>query len=345
MMRNAKNMIVGALVLGLGALLTTPVQAENFTWKLANPWPAKHPATKAIVALLDDLRERSGGSLDIQMVHLDAIGFKQGDLLRVLKQGVREASLFVPYYVSRDDSMLANVLPTGGLTDAEQNLVIADIQREYAKRLLEKNWNAVMAAPFFNRGGRELIVVSREPINTLDGLKGKKLRHFDKLGLKAVQQLGINGQILPQGELYLALKTGVVDAAVHGMTNAKAQSIYEVTCCFSEFTPFPGQGAPYGLIVRKEHWDKLSEAQKQAVAAAGKKSWDEGVALWRDATLTNEARSFMVGKGARDLGPFSQAERKKLQQVVFEVWKQECEKLGPEAVELYNQIVAKLGGA
>ena len=341
-MKRTLTALAATFAMVVGLALSAPAQADTLKWKFGNPWPDKHPASKALIALFADVKARSGGTLDIQNVSLRSIGFKQGDLLRVLKQGVVEMSLLIPYYISRDDPMLANTVPSGGLVDAEQNLKTADIQRDYAKKLLAKKWDSVMVAPFFNRGGRDLIIISREPINTLDGLKGKKLRHFDKLAMKAMNEIGIPAQILPQAELYLALKTGVVDAAVHGITNAKAQSIFEVAPYFSEFTPFPGQGAAYGLIVTNANFGKLTAAQKKALADAGTKSWDDGLKLWRDKALTEDARSFMIGKGAKDLGPFSQAERKKLQDTIFKTWKAECEKLGPEAVELYNKIAAAL---
>ena len=339
-----KKQITALALAGAFALfgLTATAMADSVKWKLANPWPEKHPATKAMLNMLDDVRAKTNGSVDIEIMYLRAVGYKQGDLLRVLKQGVAQISLFVPYYVSRDAPLLANVLPTGGLKNAEENLKIAPVQRAYAEKILVRDWNAVMVAPFFNRGGRNLIIVAREKINTLDGLKGKKIRHFDKLGLKALDALGIHAQILPQSELYLALKTGVVDAAVHGMTNARRQSIYEVAKYFSEFTPFPGQGAPYGFVVLKDNWAKLTADQKKAIADAGKTSWDEGVKLWRDATLSNEARDFMVKNGGVSLPPFSQADRDKLQSTVFEVWKEASEKQGPEAVQLYNDVVAAL---
>ncbi len=339
-----KKQITTLVLAGVFALfgLTATAMADTVKWKLANPWPEKHPATKAMIKMLDDIRAKTNGSVDIEIMYLRAVGYKQGDLLRVLKQGVAQMSLFVPYYVSRDAPLLANVLPTGGLKNAEENMKIAPVQRAYAKKILERDWNAVMVAPFFNRGGRNLIIVAREKINTLDGLKGKKVRHFEKLGLKALDSLGIRAQILPQSELYLALKTGVVDAAVHGMTNARRQSIYEVAKYFSEFTPFPGQGAPYGFVVLKDNWAKLSADQKKAIAEAGKASWDEGVKLWRNATLTNEARDFMISKGGVNLPPFSQADRDKLQSAVFKVWKEASEKQGPEALQLYNDVVTAL---
>ena len=341
-MKSTFRAVLAAVTLCVITGFAVPSQAETLKWQFGNPWPDKHPASKALQQMFADIKEFSGGTLEIKNVSLRSIGFKQGDLLRVLKQGVTEVSLLVPYYVSRDDPMLANTVPAGGLVDAEQNLKTSPIQQAYAKKLLKKNWDAVMVAPFFNRGGRDLIIISRDPINTLDGLKGKKLRHFDKLAMKAMNSIGIPAQIMSQGELYLALKTGVVDAAVHGITNAKAQSIYEVAPHFSEFTPFPGQGAAYGLIMLQSNFDKLTDVQKKAIEKAGQKSWDEGVKLWRDATLTEDARSFMISKGGKDMGPFSPAERKALQKTVLTTWKAECEKLGPEALALYDKLLAVL---
>ena len=75
---------------------------------------------------------------------------------------------------------------------------------------------------------------------------------------------------------------------------------------------------------------------------AGVTSWDVGLKKWRNKELTEKARALMVSKGGTDMGPFSDAERKKLQAAIFATWKSECEKLGPEAVELFNQVSAVL---
>ena len=113
--------LAAALTLSL-SFASAPAQAQGMKWKFANPWPATHPATKKLNEMLTEINERSKGQLEIEMMYLRAVGYKQGDLLRVLKQGVADMSLFVPYYVSRDAPLLANVIPAGGLFDAEQNL-------------------------------------------------------------------------------------------------------------------------------------------------------------------------------------------------------------------------------
>lgn len=334
--------LTAVLTLSLSAI-SDSAQAQGMKWKFANPWPATHPATKKLNEMLAEINERSQGQLEIEMMYLRAVGYKQGDLLRVLKQGVADMSLFVPYYVSRDAPLLANVVPAGGLFDAEQNLEIAGAQRDYAEKILARDWDATLATRFFNLGGRNLIIVSKEPISSLQGLEGKKLRHFDKTAIAAMKELGISAQTLSQSELYLALQTGVVDAAVHGLTNAKAQSLYEVACCFSDFTPFPGQGAPYGFIARTKDWTALPDSVKKTIEEVAEKQWQEGVEGWRKGKASAEAKAFLVEHGMKDLGSFSKADRKRLQDTVFAVWKTQCEKLGPEAMDLYNKVSKILG--
>ena len=345
-----RTRVFSVLFAALTAVLTLslsvssgPAQAQGMKWKFANPWPATHPATKKLNEMLTEINERSKGQLEIEMMYLRAVGYKQGDLLRVLKQGVADMSLFVPYYVSRDAPLLANVVPAGGLFDAEQNLEIAGAQREYAEKSLKRDWDATLATRFFNLGGRNLIIVSKEPISSLQELEGKKLRHFDKTAIAAMKELGISAQTLSQSELYLALQTGVVDAAVHGLTNAKAQSLYEVACCFSDFTPFPGQGAPYGFIARTNDWASLPDSVKKTIQEVSEKQWQEGVEGWRKGEASAAAKAFLVSQGMKDLGSFSKADRKRLQDTVFAVWKAQCEKLGPEAMDLYNTVSKILG--
>jgi TRAP-type C4-dicarboxylate transport system substrate-binding protein len=336
---------VAAVAALLAVATATAAVAQDVKWKMANPWPNKHPATDALVALLADVKARTGGKVEIEMVHLDAIGYKQGDLLRVIRQGVTEMGLFVPYYVGRDAPKLANVAPSGALIEPDDNWKIEKIQRAYAESVLQKDWNMVMPMRFFNRGGQQLVIIAREPINTLAGLKGKKVRHFERPGLRAMQTLDIAAQTIGQSELYLALKTGVVDAAVHGLTNSASQSMHEVTCCFAIFTPFTAFGAPYGFVVRKDHWDKVPEPLREAMRAASEADWVKGLAAWRAQSDDIAATKLLLERGMKDAGVYSIEDRKTLQKAVLSVWRDESQKLGADALEMYDKAAAALGAA
>ena len=82
---------------------------------------------------------------------------------------------------------------------------------------------------------------------------------------------------------------------------------------------------------------------KKTIQEVAEKQWEEGVEGWRKGEASAEAKAFLVDKGMKDLGSFSKADRQKLQDTVFAVWKEQCEKLGPEAMDLYNKVSKILG--
>lgn len=344
-MINTLRLLLAAAVTALalfGAGLPA-VHAQDFKLKVGNPWPNKHPATEAMNELFADIKARSGGRMQLEMIHLDAIGFKQADLLRVVRQNVVDIVLFAPYYVARDAPKLANVAPSGALIEPDDNWKIEKVQRAYAEKVLKADWDMVMPMRFFNRGGQYLVIVSRTPVNTLAGLKGKKTRHFERPGLKAMDSLGIPAQTIPQAELYVALKTGVVDAAVHGITNAASQSINEVACCFSVFTPFTAFGAPYGFVMRSDQWAKVPEDLRKAMRDASEADWQKGLAVWRAGDDDRKAEQKLKAGGMKEEPPFSVADRQALQKAVFNVWREDSEKLGPDALEMFKEAAAALG--
>lgn len=67
------------------------------------------------------------------------------------------------------------------------------------------------------------------PVNTADDFKGLKIRTAaSPTVLKAMQALGALPQQIPFAELYMALKTGVVDAQENGAIVVATKSLYEV---------------------------------------------------------------------------------------------------------------------
>lgn len=160
-----------------------------------------------------------------------------------------------------------------------------------------------------------------------------------------MESLGIPAQTIPQAELYVALKTGVVDAAVHGITNAASQSINEVACCFSVFTPFTAFGAPYGFIMSDAAWAKVPDDLRKVMRDASEADWQKGLAAWRAGEDDRKAEQKLKSSGMKEMPAFSVADRKTLQKAVLEVWRQESEKLGPDALEMYKQATAALGAS
>ena len=117
---------------------------------------------------------------------------------------------------------------------------------------------------FYDSGARSFY--SKKPIRGIADLKGMKIRVIQSdLFVAMVEALGANPTPMPYGEVYTALKTGIVDAEA-----AKFYTLDEHSL------------APEVLVFSKVVWDKLPKEDQAAIRKAAKDSvpymrklWDE----------------------------------------------------------------------
>lgn len=333
-----------SLIFGIALIIATgSVQSAEVEWQLGSSVGPKDPGTLRMIELAQRVDKKSGGRFKIEVIPIETIGFKNVDTLRVLKQGVLDAMYIVPYYVVRDEPLMGVFAPHGVLIDPEENLKIVDEQYKIgAKILASKKWNIVQIGRSPFGGLRDLIIMSKEPVNTLEGLRKIKLRHFTKDGLKAFNALGVSTQVVPSSELYLALKSGVVDASVYGPTYGKSQSIHEVTCCMSYMAAF-SIAYPFSIGVNKPVWEKVPADLQEILVKESETMWQESVDRWRAGSAENKAYEWLTTKGGMKLlDPMPLEDRKEVQVELLKLWRAQVEKAGPTAVEYYKRIIAAL---
>lgn len=331
---------IAALILGFLAIGSA--QTQTLHLKIGSAVGPNDVGTLRLQALAKDIKNRTGGKLEMEVIAIETLGFKNSDSLRVLQQNVLDGMMLIPYYVVRDNPQLANFAPHGSMVEAADNLKIFDVQQEIADGLYRKA-GVIPAMPWFGGSGdlRDLYIYSKFPVNKLADLKGKKLRHFTADGIKAFNAVGISTQNVPSSELYLALKTGVVDAAVYANTYTRSQSIYETTCCATYVGPFSA-AFPDNLVFTPVAWEKLDASMRQAIKAAGEADLKKTIAEWQEGKGEAADKAFLESKGMKFLPPLPLQERRQIQAELLKVWRAQSEKLGPEAVKNYERITAEL---
>lgn len=327
-----------ALMAGAFALSAASAWGAEFEWQLGSSVGPQDPTTLQLEEFAKRVLDKSGGRLEIEVVPIETLGFKNVDTLRVLEQGVLEAMNIVPYYVTRDEPLMGVFVPHGMFVDPEENLKVLDVQFEIGAEILKEKWDVVQVARAPFAALRDLIIMSKTPVNSLDGMRGLKVRHFTKEGLAAFNALGISTQNVPSSELYLALQTGVVDVAVYGPTYGRSQSINEVTCCMSYLGAF-SMAYPFSIGVKSDVWATLPEDLQQIVVQESEAIWKEGVEVWRKGAEEEEAYNWLTTEGGMKLlDPFTEEDRKAIQEATIQVWRGTCESLGEKAVGYCNRI-------
>lgn len=132
---------------------------------------------------------------------------------------------------------------------------------------------------FYDSGARS-IYTAKKPIKTLADVKGMKVRvQQSDLWVSLLEAMGANATPMPFGEVYTALKTGLVDAAENNYPSYESSRHFEVAKFFNKTEH---SMAPEMLLFSKRVWDTLTPDDQKAIRAAAKESvqymrklWDE----------------------------------------------------------------------
>jgi tripartite ATP-independent transporter DctP family solute receptor len=132
---------------------------------------------------------------------------------------------------------------------------------------------------YYDSGSRS-IYTAKKPVKTFADMKGLKVRvQQSDLWVALLEAMGANATPMPYGEVYTALKTGLVDAAENNYPSFDSSKHFEVAKYYS-LTEH--SMAPEVLLFSKKVWDGLSADEQKAIRQAAKESvlvmrklWDE----------------------------------------------------------------------
>ena len=132
---------------------------------------------------------------------------------------------------------------------------------------------------YYDSGSRSMYTV-KKPIKTLADAKGLKVRvQQSDLWVALLEAMGANATPMPFGEVYTALKTGLVDAAENNYPSYESSRHFEVAKFYSKTEH---SMAPEVLLFSKKVWDGLTADEQKALRQAAKESvpymrklWDE----------------------------------------------------------------------
>jgi len=339
-MKKSIRIYLGSILL---AMFMGSAYAADLSWKLGSPVGPQDLGTKELQRFAERVGEASGGRIEIEVIPIETLGFKNVDSLRVLKQKVVDAVFLQSFYVTRDEPLMGVFMPHGILTDMQENLKVIDVQADIMDEVLKDNWGFTLITNDPTGGGQSrLLVVAKDPINTLDQLRNIKFRHYSKAGLRAFATLDVSTQVIPSAELYLALQTGVVDAAAYGAPYVLSRSLNEVACCSS----FVGAYTltPRGIITDAKAWENVPSDLQKILVDVGTEMTAENMAIWAEEKVYNDARKKLEDLGHRFLDAFPIEDREIISQAILDVWREDTEKLGPDAMKYLERIVAALRG-
>ena len=283
--------------LALAALGGT-AQATEF--RSSDIHPDDYPTVQAVRHMGETLAKASGGKHTIKVFAKSALG-NEKDTIEQTKLGALAMTR-------------VNVAPMNNICPATMVPTMPFLFRstEHMRRVLDGaigdeilkdcESQGFVGLAFYDSGSRSIYSV-KKPVKSLADTKGMKIRvQQSDLWVALMEAMGANATPMPFGEVYTALKTGLVDAAENNYPSYESTRHFEVAKYYNKTEH---SMAPEILLFSKKVWDGLSPEEQKQIRAAAKESvgfmrrlWDAREAKSLDTVKAGGAQIVEVEKAS-----------------------------------------------
>ncbi len=316
---------------GVGATTGEVIKWRATTWSVPGD-----PYFKVIQRFAEWVKILSGGRMIIEVYAADELFPVIETLDAVAKGTVELAEVFQPYWGSQDPmfAVLGLALP-GPLKSGPELWYLNEKTLDLAEKAFEK-WGVKLVSVF----NMELYepIMCREPISSLDDLKGKIIRAGGFSGI-FYEKLGAKTMFLSGGEIYEALKLGTIDCAEWSDFYSNHQMR------FYEVAKYALEPAPDGtlhvqthivyLVANPKAWQELPDDLKNVVKAAAELAFQWGT-FYMD-VMNRRGKALWIREGG-EVVTQSPEDVKKARQIALEIYV-DLAKHGGDVLEYIKRVI------
>lgn len=318
------NKLLSLLAFAGALAMSVPAMAQ--TARLGYVPTEDHPIGKTAVFFADKVKEKTGGRITIETFGNGVLGSEpqlqssiQGGVVDIMFGPTSNLVGSVPGYLIFD---LPFFYKDFAAVDAVMD---GEVGKELFSRLDSEL--GIVGLAYMDNGFRHITNALR-PINTIDDLKGLKIRVIpNPVFLATFEALGTNPVPLPYPELFNALESGAVEAQETPVGLIYASRFYEV----QKHLALTGHVyTPFVLLASKKWIDSLSEEDKGLVFEAAQ----EAAVYQRDLSRSNADRltELLEQEGMQVTRPSEEA-MKVLRERVAPVVDQFTDQIGADLIE------------
>ncbi len=287
----------------------------NVRWKMATSWPHSLDTIYGGAETISKrVNELSGGSFQIKPYAAGEI-VPGLEVLDAVQAGSVECGHTASYYyIGKNPAFAFGTSVPFGLTAQQQN---AWLYQAGGNREINRVYSdfGVISFPAGNTGA-QMGGWFNKKLDGLDSLQGLKMR-IPGLGGKVMAQLGVNVQVLPGGEIFLALDRGAIDAAEWtGPYDDEKLGLHRA----AQFYYYPGwwePGPSLTGLVNKKAWDKLPSEYRAIFSTA---CFEANLTMLSRYDSLNGLALQRLAQGGTELVPYSVEILKAAQTAAFQIY-------------------------
>jgi TRAP-type C4-dicarboxylate transport system substrate-binding protein len=249
------------------ALVITPAAAQT-RWNLPAAYPADNPHTVNLMAFAKDVKDATGGKLDIT-VHANASLFKAPEIKRAVQTGQAQAGeVLISIHENEDPVFGIDVVPFLA-TSYPQAMKLWKTSRDaIEKKLATQGLMVLFAVPWGPQG-----IYAKKDLNSVEDMKGLKWRAYNVGTSRIAELVGAQPVTIQAAELPQALATGVVTAFMTSGSTGYDTKAWETMTHYYDAQAWIPKNITF---VNKAAFDALDKPTQEAVLKAAKTAEDRG---------------------------------------------------------------------
>ncbi len=285
MVRMARVLALVFLMVFLGTAISLAGE-KTYTLKFNTVAGPNQPQVKGLQVFASEVEKLSKGNIKVKIFHSGQLGNQQTQLTGVMR-GTIDMTFTDPNALAQFDKRLGIFGAAYLFRDLGHmyRVMEGSVGAEYFDRLASER--GVRPLDVWYLGTRQLNLRDKA-VRTPEEMKGVKLRMPNSPQWIALgRALGANPTPLGFGEVYLALKTGVVDGQDNPLPTDKAQKFYEVTKYIVLTSHQIGMVWP---SINEKLWQKMPEEYRGWIIEALRtaRAHQNGIVLDGEASLVDE---------------------------------------------------------
>ncbi|WP_164662186.1 C4-dicarboxylate TRAP transporter substrate-binding protein [Tropicibacter sp. Alg240-R139] len=274
--------------------LTLPASAEDMrSLRLGSASPPSHPAmTHLYIPFESYLPEESDGRLTGKLYGMDVVGLKE--MRSALKGGLIDIGLLLPSYFPSDFpeiTLTTNMSLLGrnasAVTAAITEYIVTcdECQREMA------DYGGVFLA---SGSTSAYNLLSREPIRSLEDLKGLKVRATSGPFARLTEALGAVPVTVSANDVFESMSQGTIDVSIGSISDLIGQRLMDVAKHVNTIS-FGTQPTSSTFTVGIDVWSSLSIEDRKAIVRAATRANMDFTQRWDEMSMTAQKEAEEIG--------------------------------------------------
>jgi len=215
---------------------------------------------------VSEINKRSNGQLIIEIYPAFSLGFKPPTWFRDHKEGLIDISCLFNLMITGEEPSFT-VIEAACLFDKKETSIKAlEALSGFKKRVYKDVWNSELIVTGVIPSWANIVANKVKQVRTPEDLKGLKLRADSMHTKDLYEHYGAAMQFMPKSEMYMAVKTGVLDGYASGYGTNYREKLHEVVDYFVVTGNAPT--LQEDIVVSPRLWDPLPEHLKRVVSDA-----------------------------------------------------------------------------